>query len=287
MKAEDVIFYKPAQSEKLQEALQNEVGNALISFPFWANRKKIKNVKFGIHNFLKNRLSKNLFALFAEEQSLKLDFKAGDRLFSHSPLFDFSFGNTAWHIQNSFVQNPKPLPAEEYVYLPALIPNNFKNDSWSKRNDKPEGLGDTGYLLTFLNEDTDKTKSLFDLHIDHGIINFLNTLKLQYEDQNTRKSPYSETWFWNEFLKIGEIPKIRLNTIPTLVIGGVSQERHFGYFADTDEKANLCYRLYRGKWYENMEEGGLSFCKGLIQTKIKNATCPMAALGSFASVFLK
>ena len=287
MKAEDVIFYKPARSEKLRQALQKEVERALVSFPFWANRIKIKNVKFGIHNYLKNRLSGNLFALFAEEKNLDLDFKAGERPFPHDPMYDFGYGNTAWHIQNNFVQNRKPLPADEYVYLPALIPNRFKADKWSKRNEHPEGHDSTEYLFTFLNEDPDKNKRMFELPIDHPIINFLDGLKSEYGGEYSEKSPYSENWFWNEFLKTCEIPKVKLNHTPTLVIAGVAQENHFGYFADTDEKANLCYRLYRGKWYENMEEGGLSFCNGLIQTRIKNATCPMAALASFQAVFLK
>lgn len=287
MKAEDVTFYKPARSDKLRESLQKEVERALISFPFWANRTKIKNVKFGIHTLIKNRLSKNLFALFAEEQNINLNFKTGEKSFEYDPGFDFSFENTAWHIQNKFVQNSKLLTAEEYVYLPALIPNRFEDDQWSKRNKKPEGQEGAGYLFTFLNEDPDKNKPLFDLHLNQGVIDFLSTLKSKYETENTEKPSYTEDWFWNEFLKIGEIPKIKINKKPILVIAGVAQENHFGYFADTDERANLCYRLYRGKWYENREGGGLSFCNGLIQTQIKNATCPMAALGSFNSVFLK
>lgn len=287
MKAEDVIFYKPADLEKLRESLQIEVERALISFPFWANQKKIKNVKYGIHSFLKNSISKNLFALFANEQNLNLNFKSREIPFSPDPTFDFSFENTAWYIQNNFVRNSKPLPAEEYVYLPALIPNRFKDDAWSKRIEKPKGHVSTGYLFTFLNEDPDKTKPFLDFHLDHRIIHFLDTLRIQYKEQDLEKSPYSENWFWNEFLKISDIPRIQIDKIPHLVIAGLAQENHFGYFADTDEKANLCYRLYRGKWYENREGGGLSFCKGLIETQIKNATCPMAGLGSFKSVFLK
>lgn len=287
MKAENVIFYKPARKEKLRTSLQKEVEKAMISFPFWANRRRIKNVNFGIHTFLKDILHHHLFSLFAEEQNLNLNFKTGERSFQHDADFDFSFGNTAWHIQNSFVQHRKPLKAEEYVYLPALIPNHFKNDNWGKRNEKPEGLESTGYVFTFLNEDPNNNKPLFDLEINKGIIAFLNTLKLKYAERNLENPLYSENWFWNEFLKISEIPKIKVNKTPTLVIAGVAQENHFGYFADTDEKANLCYRLYRGRWYENIEGGGLSFCNGLIQTQIKNATCPMAALGSFNSVFLK
>ena len=287
MKAKDVIFYKPAQHEELRESLQKEVETALVSFPFWASREKIKNVKFGLHNYLIKSLPKVLFNLFAKEQNLSLDFKAGKRAFPNNPVFDFSFENTAWHIQNNFVQNPKPLHAEEYVYLPALIPNRFKNDNWSKRDKFLEGYKNTGFLFTFLSEDSDKTNPLFDLAMDYRTLNFLSALKSKNEDRNPKETPYSESWFWSEFLKISEIPQVTLNTIPTLVIAGVAQENHFGYFADTDEKANLCYRLYRGNWYVNREGGGLSFCKGLIKTHIKNATCPMAALGSFNSVFLK
>src|SRR5690606_26434405 len=142
-----------------------------VSFPFWANRRKIKNVKFGLHNYLTERLYQILFALFAEEQKLNIDLKAGVTTFLNNPVFDFSFENTAWHIQNNIVQNPKPLSAEEYVYLPALIPNRFKNDRWSKRDETPEGHKNTGFLFTFLNEDSEKNKPLFELPIDFRTLN--------------------------------------------------------------------------------------------------------------------
>ena len=286
MKAEDVIFYKPDQKEKLRESLQKRLENALFSFPFWANPMEIRNIQSGIHTVIKNSLSKSLFALFAEDQNLYLDFKSGQESFPHSHRFDFSFENTCWHIENNFVQNQKPLSAEEYVYLPALIPNHYKNDTWSKRNEIVDEYESTGYLFTFLNEDPDKNNPVFDVHIDHRIISFLSDYRSKYEVYKLENPPYSESRFWDEFMKIAEKPQIKINKVPTLVIAGVAQENHFGYFADTDEKANLCYRLYRGKWYENREKGGLSFCKGLIQTEITNATCPMAALASFNSVFL-
>lgn len=284
MKAEDVIFYKPYSEEKLRGYLQKEVEAALVSFPYWANRKKITNVKYGVYNFVQNRMARILFVLFAEEQNLMIDFTSGLSSFPNDPVYDFSYGNIAWHIQNTRVHNRTVLPAEEYVYLPALIPNRFSKDIWSKRNEKPVGHKRTGYLFTFLSEDPGKNELSFELQIDAHTIKFLCSLKSQYADEST-KPLYAESWFWNEFMKTAKVPQIKLNKLPTLVIAGVALQKHFGYFADTDEKANLCYRLYRGKWYENREGGGLSFCNGLVQTRIKNATCPMAALGSFDSVF--
>lgn len=287
MKAEDILLYNPSSKKKLLESLEKELESALISYPLWGSRENSLDLKAGISDFLKNRLAHTLLGLFAEEQNLNLNFKIGEKPFPKARVHDFSYGNTAWYIQNSFLRNRISLTAEDYVYLPALIPNGSNTDAWSRRSIKPEGHEATGYLFTFLNEDLHKPKPMFDVEVEEATIRFLNTLKSQCEDGRWQKQTYSEDWFWDEFLKLGKLPCITLGKIPTLVIAGVAQEKHFGYFADTDEKANLCYRLYRGEWYKPKEDGGLSFCNGLIHTKIKNATCPMAALGSFNEVFVK
>ncbi len=286
MEAKDIIFYKPTNSINLIEALQKAVSYALISFPFTVNRMNLKNEKYRIHNIVKGKIAEILLALFAEEQNIKLDFKAGETPFWRSDNFDFSFQGAAYDLKNNYVQSANLLPEENYLKLPALVPNRFEKDQWSKRNDKAEGVENRGYVFSFLTEDKTSHTRLFDLRISIQTLDFLTRLTEQFSDFRDEKEPFTETWFWDAFSKIGEIPKIVLNRIPTLIICGAAKEKHFSFFADTDDKTCHGYRLYTGQWYENRPEGGISFCNGLINTRIKNATCPMAALPSFKSILL-
>lgn len=276
MISRDLIFYEANDKIKLDEVLQEALRNVLLSLPFVDSFHLFNNKKALIESLMLNRIPAVLFKLFAEEHNLNIQSSTSN--FWQKPVFDFLYHKTAFKIMHQWVETENNLAPEEYLYLPALIPNRFEDDIWQKRIELSDRVEKNEFLFTFMHR---KRETLTDIKISSEILKFLSAVATKYGKWEGRNKPYCENVFWSAFAEKGELPNVSLAFIPKLIIAGVAGENEFSFFADTDDKTNHAYRLYHSRWYEIERGGGLSFCNGLIQTRIKNATCPMEALPSF------
>ncbi len=283
MEADEIIIYRPKETVQLESVLQESLDYALLSFAFTVNRMRLKNSAGRIRNIVKGKLAEGMLRLFANEHQLNLDWTAGETPFWKRDNFDFSWKECAWDLKNNFIHCTGLIEPENYLHLPALVPNRFPGDQFSHRFDQVEHHRGRAFLFTFISGGQGST-SLIRLNIDYQISNFLEELAAIYAGYKEADPPFATEWFWAELVKRAPRPSVHLRNTPELVICGMANAENFSFFANTDDKDSQGYALYRKRWYNFRERGGLSFCDGLIQTRIKNATCPMIALPSFKSL---
>ncbi len=283
MQAGDVIIYKTSDSDALKRSLAKSLRYALVSFPFTVNRMNLKNPRSRIANILKGKLAEALLELYGVENNIPMDFSAGETPFWTSDNFDFKLGNTAFDLKNNFVNTDETMASHRYLHLPALVPNRFDGDQWSKRNSHPENALRRAFVFSFISQGRSFKSPLFDLHLEPEQVNFLVRIAERFSGTEIQTAPFAEEWFLDELSRRGPEPRMELRRSLELVICGVATGADFDKFLDTDGVDAFGYAMYQKRWYTLRQRLGLSFMDGLVTTKIKNATCPMEALPSFSS----
>ncbi len=286
MKAGDVIFYNLKDFKVAQSGIERATRYAILSLPYTVNRMAIGKSNSRLRNIIKGKFAEFLLEQYAKEQGLGMDFTAGETPFWERDRFDFAWNGMVWDLKNNFTRKPGLLDAEDYIKLPALIPNRFDGDQWSCRDDFPDEYNGKGYVFTFMSmNEQDSGKSFFDLVLKRGHLDFIESLIESKSDEDEQKALMVEREFWKEFDQLGPW-SVTLNYVPSLIICGVATNDTYSFFADIDGYDHLGYALYTGRWY--LRDGNrLNFRNGQLFTRIKNAACPMEALPSFNSVFGK
>lgn len=283
MTAQEVIFFTPKDKSKWEAALNESLRRVILSLPFEPNYQDIKDKNALITSLFLQKIPVILFNLFAEERNLKIE--NHETLFWLKTDWDFKYEKWVIRIVNQTVNSGINLSSEQYLFLPALIPNRFEGDTWDQIQEIPKGMDGNMAVFTFMTDS--KNFGIPAIEISTSILDFLDAVAKKYGEYQAEVEPFSQDDFWVALAKKGELPQISVSKIPTLVITGAARNSEFKFFADTDDKTHHGYRLYQGEWYEIQSSGGLSFCNGLIKTQIKNATCPIQALVSIESIFPK
>jgi len=237
---------------------------------------KLRNIKSRILNIYKGKLAEGLLENFALKNQLGMDFEAGESGFWTRDLFDFSFKGIEWDLKNNFTHSDGILPRGEYLNLPALVPNRHKEDQWQKSKSSEN----KGFLFSFISQNEFPMPRQIEL--SGAQIEFIKQLNTGEVDRDEK--PFEKSWFFEELDKRGNKPRIDHSKMPHLVITGYCLPEHHSQFLDTDGIDHFNYAMFGGKWFALDDKNRLNFRGGLIRTRIRNATCPIAALPSFNSL---
>lgn len=276
----------------LRMVIEKALSYALLSFPYTVNRMQISNLSQRITNIAKGKIAEGLLQAFAEERGLSMDFASGETPFYKPDHFDFSFKGRAWDVKNNFIYHPgDELEPEAYLKLPALVPNRFDGDQWSKRNNRTLSNGSSplekAFLFTYLKQsDERKSPSFLRIHFTQRSIKALENVGQAVVDKHPETAPYTPKQFFEKLAKVGGIPGYTILNIPLLIVAGAATQKEWKLFADTDGISEHAYHHYTGRWYNVRGDGGLIFCGGLLHTKIRNATCPVGFLPAFSEYLL-
>lgn len=279
MRGVDVIAFQVENKIQLHSILNAALRNAIIETPFCHNSNSVSET---IHSNFERNVALGLFREYAAEALIPLSWKSGSAFYNVN--FDFDWGENSFLLMNKMVRKAEAFDSNEYVFLPALIPNRFDNDRWATKQSDSSGKTPS-FVFTFL--DTGNSIDLANTYynaISPELEAWLSVLKRRYKNSSVNNSPFTEEWFLNEVSRRGGLPLLKPGFKPSLIITGVCMPEHYGFFSDTDGFSEFAYALYTGRWYEVKSPGVLSFRKGIVLSKFKNATCPMAALPSFSEL---
>jgi hypothetical protein len=291
MTEQEVIIVNGIPEKEYAALVEQSVRYALISLPFTSDRINIVDLKARALNIAKGKVAEQLFRYFCECNSIELDFEACATPFWRIDHRDFVLGDDEWDIKNNFIYH-RGNCYDRYTQLPALIPNRFRGDQWTKRKTHEIFYSlQIKYLFTFL-KNADLTKGergadFLQLHLSPGQEEFLKELHARYKGEVQRRQPFTEAWFWEKMHQLGSQPLYTLRSQPQLIITAYADGSTFGKFQDTGGGCTaFYYKDYcKPDWYKVCKNGTIDFMAGTMMTRIKNATCPIAELPSFYSLF--
>jgi hypothetical protein len=260
---------------------------ALISVAFTYNRMDKKDIHSRVINITKGKIAEGLFYFFCNENHVTIYTESCTTPFWLPDQKDFIFLNGEWDIKNNFIYSNDPLTDKiKMSLLPALIPNKYAGDQWSKRNETYHANTTfSAYLFTFMVL-RKAEKSFFDILLNAEQLDFMADIAQQFSRHPHGKMPFLEAWFYEELSKIGPEININLKYYPSLIITGCANARYWTLFKDTGPQTeeNHYKTFTTPDWYTN--DGGkiTNFLQGTMVTTIKNKTCPVGLLPSFSSL---
>lgn len=284
MQPEEILVYAPKDFATFESSVKISVLRTLISLCFFDNVYNEDLAEEKIFQTIRNRICLKIFELFAKENQLEIAFQHSHFPYWKTGNFDFSFRNSAWDFMVNSIQGDN-LAETEILKLPALVPNRSEVDNWSRRLHVPEKHKSRRFLFAFIREDQWKAfRHSVDEMLTRQRLSFLKKTAYENLGWNINQQSFNENEFWTNFEMDSRIPDFTFQAIPDLIICAVAGKKEFPFFADTDSISAHGYSLFTGKYYEYIEGGGLSFLNNRIQTKFRNATCPIRILPSFQSM---
>lgn len=292
MNESEVIVVDSIPDAIYDSIVMKSVKYAIISLPFTVDRMSIPNEPRRAVNIAKGKLAEGLFNFFCSENNIPIDTESCSTPFWTIDKKDFIYNKKEWDIKNNFIYTKSKVYTDNYTDLPALIPNRFTGDQWSKKDhvyDSTNNIG-TGVVFTFLRGSNlingTRSKDFLQLELNNDQTSFLRSLYLTYRGKPQNQSPFDEMWFWNEMEKRGEIKFYNLIDRPYLIITAIAtSEDDWIKFRDTgpfDRKCN--FQKYKSpRWYVKTSKGSCNFLNGTLWTTINNATSPISSLPSFYS----
>lgn len=244
-----------------EEAIQY----ALISLPYTINRMKLQNVESRILNIAKGKLSENIFFTFCNLNEIPISLNQCSTPFYEPDKRDFILGREEWDIKNNFIyKGADELSVDDYLNLPALIPNRGQWDQWTKKDHCiHEPITESVcFLFSFMNGVKDGTAFL-SISLTQEQLEFLIYLM---KSVGKYDKPFKEKWFWQKMKEKGQSNSFlfELNFHPELIICGMAQPKDFSKFQSIAPQ---------------------SFQGGLFKTRIKNQGVPMNQLTSFVHLY--
>ncbi len=283
----EVIVVENIDTNNYLQMADASVRYALLSIPFTVNRMNLSSVTDRILNIAKGKLAEALFFYYCRGKQIPIDTRACTTPFWQTDQRDFLFDGYEWDIKNNFIFHDTPLfTAGNYTNLPALIPNRFDGDQWSKR-DKTYFKGSKGgrILFTFMRGGSKglPAEKFLEIRLSSEQLKMVSDTWQYFKGKTTNEQPFSEERYFTGLLDRG--PKIffQLNSQPALVITGWAGAEHWPLFHDTD--ADHGKDLFKPGWFEVKPNGKLSFLNGTLFTKIKNRTASIDELPSFLSLW--
>ena len=238
---------------------------SIISLPYTINRMKIKDIQSRITNIAKGKISEKLFIYFCELNEIPIQTDRCQTPFYKPDKRDFILGREEWDIKNNFLHHDGPiLHSEQYLNLPALIPNRGPWDQWSKK-DQCYHIPITEtvcYLFSFMKGWEGKLPFLSVILTDQQNAFILKLIQLA----KIRDDPIEEKIFWAEMMKLGSGTPFnyQLNFHPELILCGLAQEKDFPRFNDLKPQ---------------------NFQNGLFKTRIQNKGIKIKYLSSFLTLY--
>lgn len=289
---ENEVIVVDGISDAIYESLiLDRVKYAIISLSFTVNRMRIPDEKKRAMNIAKGKIAETLFKYFCNANGLKPDFDTCATPFWTVDKRDFLLNGNEWDIKNNFYYCLNNEYGGDYINFPALVPNRFPGDQWSKREDNINN--DTKgvvFLFTFLKDadlvNGNRGKEFIDINFTPKQLEFITSLYNQYKGQPQTKEPFTEEWFWNKFELHGE-NIYTLRSHPSLIITAYANADEWGKFSKTgpNDNSNNNINYLEPKWYTKYGNGAIRFLNGTLCTKITNMTAPVSSLPSFLSLY--
>ena len=293
MTEHEVIIVDGIPSEDYHALIGECVKYAIISLPFTVDRMSIPNPQQRALNIAKGKIAEKLLGFFCSHNGISIDFETCSTPFWTVDNRDFILRGTEWDIKNNFYYSKNGLePA--YTNLPALVPNRFSGDQWSKRNTNLiAGTQGVEFLFTFLkgaslDSNGRRYGDFLDLHFSESQVNYIQSLYRNYLGQPQNHCPYSEVDFWTQFDSLSDGHDLfSLNNEPPLIITAYANNEHWSVFKDTGgfDRYNNWQDYIMPRWYSKTQKGSLNFFNGTLWTTITNATVPVSLLPSFLSLY--
>jgi hypothetical protein len=224
-----------------------------------------------------------LFVEYCNESGVGISTEECTTPFYQVDRRDFLLGDFECDIKNNFFWNTgTQSPIEELIIkFPALVPNRWEGDQWSKRNESYFGKR-VMFIFTFMQagylKDGDRVDGILSIDLSKSQKEYLIQLTKRYQGKPQDKEPYTPEEFWKEF---GQVKFIITKRSP-LYITAYATSEHFHLFRDTDGR-HVSHHYQQNpfqNWYEQTPRGA-KFLGGAIFTRIKNATCPIVLLPPF------
>lgn len=292
MNESEVIIVDGIPTEVYDSLIEECVKYAIISLPFTVDRMKIPDEKQRALNIAKGKIAEELFNFFCNENNIQPDFDICSTEFWTVDNRDFILNGSEWDIKNNFIYTADDLLNGNYTNLPALVPNRFNGDQWSKRNQNLiAGSNGVEFLFTFLKNasliNNTRGREFLEINLSSDQQYFLRELYTRYKGNPQTSEPYTSTWFWNEINSRGNANYYSLNFRPYLIITGYANNSNWGSFRDTGpfDRSNNFQTYMQPRWYTKAQTGSCGFMNGSLWATTTNATLPISELNSFLSLF--
>jgi hypothetical protein len=292
MNENEVIIVDSIPDNEYDSVIEKCVKYALISLPFTVDRMAIPNEKQRALNIAKGKIAEELFKCFCRANNIQPDFDSCSTEFWTIDNRDFIINQNEWDIKNNFIYTETDLLDGNYTNLPALVPNRFNGDQWSKRaHNLIAGTNGVAFLFTYLknaslNNGT-RGFEFLEINLSNNQQNYLRELYGEYRGNPQTSEPFSEGLFWEEMAKRGNMNFYTLHFKPYLIITGYANSSNWQQFRDTGpyDRNNNWQTYLQPRWYTKTAKGSCNFMNGALWTTITNATLPVSQLNSFFSLF--
>jgi len=297
MKESEIIIVDGISEEQYYDIVEDSVKYAIISAPFTYNRMHKEKITQQILNIAKGKIAEGLFLTFCKANNIPADEKPCTTGFWTPDKRDFKMNDKAWDIKNNFYNSPSDLYQGNYIDFPALVPK----DQWASKDDKrklPEHTDESAFVFTFMRKTNTNYQNFFlSININDAQVDFLDKKNETYHGMGLSEQPYSETDFWPQFDSLGDsnTKLFTLSYLPILIITSYACKDQWGLFEYTGpNEPNNLHDYLSPSWYNKKtcysqktkkEYIILNFLNGSICPTFPNATCPVAKLPSFLSLF--
>ena len=220
------------------------------------------NITDRIKNIAKGKIAEGLFFTFCKHNGIIADYSRCNTPFYTIDKRDFILDNYEWDIKNNFIIHNNKVLADDYTNLPALVPDRFNRDQWSKRNEmQHNGLSGVRLLFSFMKRD-----EIFKMVLTDEQDELIRKIYSKYKGQTQNAAPFDTDEFWNAMIKKGGGNKYMLQIInrPYLVITGYAGREEF-------------------KLFRKQKPG--AFLNGAFRTRIINRNTEIRTLPSFATLY--
>lgn len=249
--------------------IEKAVRYALISVSFTYNRMDLRNLKQKIRNIAKGQIAELLFHCFCVENNIAVDFDSCSTPFFLPDKRDFLADHHEWDLKNNFLYHAEDIiaPTINYTDLPALVPNSYDGDQWSKRDQRMMGdsLG-VRFLFTYmkLREHREGFQNFFDINLSQDQQQLIADTYEKHRRNHISSEPFTSESFFDQLQF--DRNQLIINDHPHLVITGYADQRHWQLF-------------------ENSGEEKQNYCGGLLYTRINNSLTQVKNLPSFLSLY--
>jgi len=240
MTSDEIIIVDNIPVDVCNQIIIQSVKYAVISIPFTFNRMDITDLTRKIANIAKGKIAEGLFRHFALTKNIPVDFNTCQTPFYQADKRDFILYGDEWDIKNNYIfHDGFTMSANDYLELPALIPDRGKWDQWSKRNEVLiPASKEVKFLFTFLKSADLKNKQKFlNIELKPEQQKFLDELYQTYKGKFQKSEPFTEDWFWNNFYKYGQ-GHVKFEHRPALVITGFAGNSEWKYFIESSDGIN-------------------------------------------------
>lgn len=238
---------------------------ALLSVPFTVNRMSLKSLERRIENILKGKLAEFMMEDFCKSQAVHADFKSCSTPFYQIDNRDFLLDGYEWDIKNNYL-SLEDNHFDGIDHLPALVPDRFDGDQWSKRNALEHDSNGVRFLFSFMIKEMGKGRRrnhMLKIQLSSTHMDFLKRLSTEYKGLPRKEAPFEEDWFWKEWKELSEPdqkPLMSVNFDSPLLVAGWAGNEHWDQFEKKDP---------------------MTFANGVIRTRIDNRVLDSAKLSTF------